>query len=586
MRNKKFNIKPAALTLSAVMALAACSKHSSPVTVEKPYPVETDSVYTPADPSVPPTVGFFLDGWQSKAFKTPDTVTGSIPSYVPTDSLTINVNQVVAKVSPYLYGNNSNLWMGQIVTENNLMQYITDMSPKIIRAPAGSVSDIYFWNGVDSAHKPWDAPDSVLDANGKRVSIGKWYGGNWDPGTLSLDNYYTMLASTGSTGIITVNYGYARYGTSANPVAAAAHLAADWVRHDNGRTKYWEIGNETYGSWEAGYYIDTTQNKDGQPYKQTGALYGAHVKVFVDSMRAAAQQTGAKIYIGATLYQDPPGAGDDQTVKTWNAGVLANAGNVADYFIVHNYFTAYQANSSVADVLSSGLNVPPAMMSYVRQQLSAAGVGQKPIALTEWNIRASGSKQNVSYIAGMQAMLTMGSLIKNQYGEASRWDLANGYDKGDDQGMFNVGDEPSAPKWNPRPSFYYMYYFQKFFGDRMVQDTLRRALLNTDITTYSSTFSSGQAGTVIINSGAVNHVVAVDFQHFPSGSHYYWYTLTGGTDNAPFSGQVLVNGTGPATSTGGPLTYAALKAYTMPLKGSIKVWVPPYSVIYLVADKK
>ena len=39
-------------------------------------------------------------------------------------------------------------------------------------------------------------------------------------------------------------------------------------------------------------------------------------------------------------------------------------------------------------------------------------------------------------------------------------------------GMFNVGDEPNAPLWNPRPAFYYMYYFQRFFGDRMVYDTL------------------------------------------------------------------------------------------------------------------
>ncbi len=43
---------------------------------------------------------------------------------------------------------------------------------------------------------------------------------------------------------------------SANPVAAAAHLAADWVRHDHGRTKFWEIGNENFGNWEAGYNID------------------------------------------------------------------------------------------------------------------------------------------------------------------------------------------------------------------------------------------------------------------------------------------------------------------------------------------
>ena len=42
--------------------------------------------------------------------------------------------------------------------------------------------------------------------------------------TCSVDKYYQMLQQTGNEGIITINYGYARYGTAANPVAAAAHL--------------------------------------------------------------------------------------------------------------------------------------------------------------------------------------------------------------------------------------------------------------------------------------------------------------------------------------------------------------------------
>ncbi len=64
--------------------------------------------------------------------------------------------------------------------------------------------------------------------------------------------------------MITVNYGYARYGKSQNPVAVAAHLAAEWVRYDKGRTAYWEIGNENAGSWEAGYQINLADNK-GRP---------------------------------------------------------------------------------------------------------------------------------------------------------------------------------------------------------------------------------------------------------------------------------------------------------------------------------
>jgi hypothetical protein len=547
-------------------------------------PPPVDSVYNPVDPSVAASIGFLGNAWKAKTFIAPDILPGSVPTIAPTDSLTINVNKVLVKVPPYVYGNNSNLWSGQMVTQPALMQYLTDLSPNIIRGPGGSISDVYFWNGTDANHAPADAPATLMNSGGTAGAATYWYGGNTASWTFSLPNYYNMLSQTNSTGIITVNYGYARYGTSAYPVAAAAHLAADWVRYDKGRTKFWEIGNENYGNWEAGYNIDQSQNKDGQPATITGAVYGAHVKVFADSMRAAAQETGATIFIGAVLYQDPPSLSDYTSVKTWNQGVLQNAVSTADYFIVHDYFTGYAANSTVSQILSTGATVPTSVMSYVTQQLTASGVGVKPIALTEWNIQATGSKQSVSYISGIHAAKTIGSIIKNKFGEASRWDIANGYGNGDDQGLFNIGDEPGAPLWNPRPSFYYLYYFQKFFGDRMVNDTLKSP--NADITTYSSTFTSGQAGTILINSGALSHVVAIDFQHFPAGSKYYWYILTGGTDNPPFSGQVYVNGTGPATATGGPLNYATLKAYSAPLNGTIKISVPPLSVIYLVADKK
>jgi len=362
------------------------------------------------------------------------------------------------------------------------------------------------------------------------------------------------------------------------------------VRYDNGRTKFWEIGNETYGNWEAGWQIDQTKNKDGQPQYVDGHLYGQHVLVFADSMRAAAAQIGATIYIGATLEDSPPYNGAYNSLATWNSGVIPQVAGTIDYFIVHDYFTAYNTNSSVSDILATADAEPLAGMNYVKSQLSSAGATQKPVALTEWNIQAVGSKQDISYIAGIHAAKTLGAIIKNQFGEASRWDLMNAWGagappsvNGDDQGMFAYG-QPGIPDGNPRPAFYYMYYFQKFFGDRMVSDSLAPA--NNDLTTYSSTFTSGQAGSIIINSGTLNHTVSIDFQHFPAGSKYYWYVLTGGTDNGNFSGQVFVNGTGPANGAGGPLSYGTLQAYSAPLSGTIKVSVPPLSVVYLVADKK
>src|SRR4030042_4592536 len=108
-----------------------------------------------------------------------------------------------------------------------------------------------------------------------------------------------MLELTNYTGIITINYGYARYSTGPNPLQTAAGYAADWVRYDNGRTKFWEIGNESSGPWQAGFRIDTSVNQDGQSLIISGELYGEHFKIFVDSMKAAAAEINHEIFIGA-----------------------------------------------------------------------------------------------------------------------------------------------------------------------------------------------------------------------------------------------------------------------------------------------
>jgi hypothetical protein len=538
-----------------------------------------------------------MDVWPQKTFTAPPVTTGAIDSSV-TDVLVVNVNNVIAKVPPYVYGNNTNLWTGQY-TDASLVKYIKDLAPGILRGPAGSISDVYFWNGTPTNKRPADVPAQIYNMGVEQPQYWDWYGGNTDPGRLSLANYYNLLQETNSTGILTMNYGYARYGTSPDPVATAAHLAADWVRYDNRRTKFWEVGNETYGNWEAGFQIDTLSNHDHQPDTVTGDLYGRHFNVFSDSMHAAAAQIGATIYVGAILVDAPPYNNAYSTLANWNQGVLTKARpDATDFFIIHDYFTAYNTNSNPSDIMNTAISVPTNGMNYVKQQIAGYGVPIKPIALTEWNIQAVGSRQDISYIDGMHAVKGFGAIIKNGFGEASRWDLANAWItnaggisvNGDDQGLFSYGQNSNLPGANvpdftPRPAFFYQYYFEKFFGDRMVSDS---GITSPDLTTYSSTFTSGQAGTVIINSGTSTHTVDVNFHHFPAGAKYYWYVLTGGTDNGAFSGQVFVNGTGPAPSVaaGGPLNYSTLQAYSAPLTGSILVKVPPLSVVYLVADKK
>ena len=578
-----------AVILASLGGLASCKKADTSGSADTgtTTPPPSTTIVSGTDPSIAATQGFFLDNWQPKTFVLPSsTVSVTKPSSSGSVAVNVDLSQITTKVSKLIFGNNTNPYMGQYVTEPVLMNNLTGLAPNILRAPGGSLSDVYFWNADGSkAQKPSDVPDSLMDLNGIKSPIGYWGGNNTQAYTCTLDNYYKVLTQTNSAGLITVNYGYARYGTGAHPDQAAAHLAANWVRYDKSRTQYWEIGNENYGNWEAGYRIDVTKNKDGQPQILTGTVYGTHFKVFADSMRAAAAQVGnPNIKIGIVLTSSND-VGNNAGVSNWNADVLKAAGNSPDFFVVHNYYTPYAQNSSASVILNTPQSVTSTMMTWVKNSAILAGVTQKPVALDEWNIQTTGSGQNVSNIAGVHAVMTLGEILSNKFSMASRWDLANGWGNGDDQGMFNIGDEPGGvAKWNARPAYYYMYFFQKYFGDRMINSTINGS---TDILSYGSSFSSGQAGVVLVNQGSTSHVVTVTFSNFLAGANYYYYVLNGGTDNASFSRKVYVNSIGPTNNVaGGPDGYNTMPAYSASISGGIIVSVPAYGAIFLVADKQ
>jgi hypothetical protein len=575
----------------AIIALTilSCSKKTSDggggaLPPEEP-PVFTPTADTiPVDPDNPGTVGFFNDSWAPKTFTVPAAVTEQPLTGDPVSAtITINTGQVITKVAPNFFGNNSNLWISQLNQQPTLVNHLKNFQPRLLRGPAGSVGDVFFFNR-NANDKPSDAPEKLLNADGtENASSGYWYGKNNDSWTFSIDGYYDLLTKTNSKGVLTVNYGYARYGTGPNPVAAAAHLAAEWVRYDNGRTVYWEVGNENFGSWEAGYRINTANNKDGQPEIITGALYGKHFKVFADSMRKAATEVGTTIKIGAVLYDSEAQSWNTDAERNWNNGVFSQAVSTPDYYIVHNYFTYEKLGPGI---LNSATTVPQKMMAYIKTGMTANSITNKPVALTEWNTFSSGSKQNVSHLIGLHAVLALGEIIKNGYGVALRWDLGNGWDNGDDHGLFSLGDEPDGiAKWTPRPAFYHMYYFQRTTGDRMLASNVAG---NADVVSIATSFSSGQKGVAIINKSTSTKIVETKFLYFTPGAKFYYYVLKGGTDNGEFSRKVLVNEQGPSNNiAGGPAdSYQNIKMYATSTANGIKVSLPARSVIFLVVDKK
>jgi hypothetical protein len=514
---------------------------------------------------------FFLDSWMPKNIE----ITTFDPMVQTTQAATVTVTVdaaiTIAKVSKYVYGHNAAAWGGKLEQSTQCVKDLTALQPNIIRWPGGSMSDQYFWKATSSTTCPKDLPSTFPFGD-------LLYGSNNTSWTMSLDSYYSLLAKTNSTGIITVNYGYARVGTSADPVLAAAKYAADWVRYDNSRTRYWEIGNEDFGNWEYGYTIDQTLNKDGQPKTITGDLYGKHCKVFIDEMRKAAKEVGNDIKIGVVAMDSY--VSYDAVQMNWNSGMMKQVGNIADFIIVHSYHTPYNENSTVSTILNSNTKSKE-IMTYVNNGLKTAiNHNPLPMALTEWNIFAIGSKQGVSYINGLHASLVLGELIKNGYGQSTRWDLVNGWDNGDNHALLADG-EPGIARYTPRAPFFNMYYFQKYFGDKMIKSTVSGS---TDVICYASKFSSGQSSVVLVNKGTTEKVISIKLDNFSKGTRYYYYLLTGGTDNGDFSRKVYVNGKTTISEGGGPADYATIKPFGTDISGEITVSLPKWGNLFLLVE--
>ncbi|MGE0019902.1 MAG: T9SS type A sorting domain-containing protein [Draconibacterium sp.] len=508
----------------------------------------------------------FLEDFTPKNATIPISVAANKTNSSPSVTVTLTTD-TLGKISKYVFGNALAVWIGNVTGEAKFVENTKLLNPSLIRFPGGSWSNIFFWDGA-----PSDVPDSAYDSSGERVKFYAISGKNDWPTTTA--NYYKLRQQTGSQGLITVNYGYARYGLSDDPVAKAAHHAAEWVRYDNGRTKFWEIGNENAGPWEVGWKINTKTNKDGQPEIITGQLYGQHFRVFADSMRAAAAEVGAEIYIGAQVLHFDGTSSWNSVDKTWNAGVFQEVGDAADFYVMHNYFGTA---ATVDNLLSVAATEPKKNISFIQQDIANKKGFQKPVAITEYNMNSNSANATMgrSYVNGMQATILFNELIKNNFGLGARWLLATGEDA-----MFYMGDNNSL-RWQPRPDFYYAYYQQKFTGDHAITATSN----NSTILAYSSKFASGETGVVLVNRGKTAQVVKIDPKNIGVGNQYYNYSLTGGTDNGDFSLYVTVNGVSPTGTQWGPReTLETIPANAYSIDEAIKLNVPARSVQFIMIE--
>ena len=138
--------------------------------------------------------GFFLDDWKPKRFKgsksTKNEVKQPESSTVKVD---INFADTITKVSPYIFGNNTGIWMGREVMGNEEFIFrLKDADISVYRYPGGNLANDFFWDAASKGQLPPGVPDSICKniftgqtREPKQGKMGTWA---FDP-----ESYYELL---------------------------------------------------------------------------------------------------------------------------------------------------------------------------------------------------------------------------------------------------------------------------------------------------------------------------------------------------------------------------------------------------------
>lgn len=245
-------------------------------------------------------------------------------------SLTVDAAKVIRTMDRHrLLGSNAAGWYDKKSYDDpQIRGWIKDLGPVLMRLPGGSWGDGTFWNGngvrkgddVDytklnrTPYSTWSAPWGTwnIDYSGYApgflvdvkpnekpvMSSTKWHG------HVDVKTMHEFIRDLGDEPFVIVNGG-----------TGSPRDAAEWVRWANQtmgyHVRYWEVGNELGGSWEAGNFLP-----DGS--RLNGEIYAHRYEEFARAMKAV-----------------------DPTIKVgtmdWLEDVLKQCGDLVDFFSIHAY---------------------------------------------------------------------------------------------------------------------------------------------------------------------------------------------------------------------------------------------------------
>ncbi len=403
-------------------------------------------------------------------------------------AVSVNASQTVRIVDERVFALNTACWDWALNYTPSIGVATTGLleaaGVRALRFPGGSTADVYFWTN-----------NTTVDERGTLTQ-----------GT-DFDQFASVATGAGCQVFITVNYG------TSTPTDAA-----NWVAYSNVQQgyhfKYWEIGNESFGSWE-----DDAQAIPHDPY-----TYATRALSYITQMKAA--DPTIKIGVVITLGEDSYANNMNHSATNPRTGVvhygwtpvvlstLRSLGVTPDFAIYHRYEQAPGAESDPA-LLQAALTWPNDAAELRRQltdYLGSAGAGVELVVTENNSVGTSPGKQTTSIVNGLYMADSVANVMQTEFNALIWWDLHDGQVNGNNNspalyGWRNYGDygvltgQNSADSNNelnqPYPTYYVMKLLSHFArgGDTIVQAGTNNPLLSA----YAATRTDGTLTLLVIN---------------------------------------------------------------------------------------
>ena len=404
----------------------------------------------------------------------------------------VNAIQALRKADARWFGLNTAIWDGYFDTTYT-SNALSELGTQILRFPGGSASDDYHWATGKSGANTWA----------------------WQT---SFGNFMHIATNAGTQVIITVNYG------DGTPQEAAAWVTnANIINHC--KFKYWEVGNENYGTWEND---SNTYPHDPYTYAVRAAQYIAQMKTTDPTIKI-----GVPVVTGEDSndngYSSHPAfnARTSSSHNGWTPVVLTTLKSlgVTPDFLVHHVYPESGSDNDTALLLASGnwAGDAPNLRQQINDYIGTTGTNIELLCTENNADSGTQGRQSTSIVNGLYLADSLAQLMKTEFNSFIWWDLRNGTDTSGDfnsslYGWRSNGDLGIIGNANTRYPTFFTFKLMQYFarpGDSVLNATSDYSLLST----YAARKADGALALLVINKNGVTNLNAqITLTNFPPWS--------------------------------------------------------------------